>query len=100
MVPAGRVRRRFILGLVAALAVATISVLLRPAARAFNFDGSVPGDHAVPAIHPDPRVRWNEYSVGGLGLTSPDTTITIPPGSILVVPTPVEPDGTATDETT
>lgn len=71
----------------------TAAVVLRPQVAeapthdAFNFDGSIPGDHAIPAVNPDPRVTWTPYSVGGLGLSNADTTITLPEGSTLWVPT-------------
>jgi len=90
------IRRRFIVALVAALAVATVSYRQRPA-RAFNFDGFIHGDSAIVAVNPDPRVRWTAYLVGGFGLTSLDTTITLPLGSWLWVPTAVR-DSTQTDE--
>lgn len=55
----------------------------------FNFDGSMPGDHAVPAVSPDPRVRWTEYPVDGLSLCRTDSCIVLPGGSVLWIPTAI-----------
>lgn len=78
MVPSRRVRQ-----VVLALAVA---MMVTVGAEAFNFDGSIPGDKAVPAIEPDPRVRWESFPADGLYICNGDTCATLPPGSVLWVP--------------
>ena len=76
------------------LLVGALMITIALALPGFRFDGSMRGDHGVIAQHPDPRVVWQPYPVGGMLLTNPavlDSTgcpvqITIPEGSVLVVP--------------
>lgn len=80
MVHARRRVRQVALALAVAMTV-TVGVPL-----AFNFDGSIPGDKAVPAIEPDPRVRWESFPADGLSICNGDTCVTLPPGATLWVP--------------
>ena len=77
-------RRRLWIALVVVLAIAASAPVVYMATP--NFDGSMPGNKAVVASQPDPRVRWVAYPVGGFGLCNADTCLIIPPGSVLAVP--------------
>jgi len=58
--------------------------------------GSMPGDHAVPSVNPDPRVEWVVLPAGGrhlARLAAGDTTGThweispaLPAGSLVLIP--------------
>jgi hypothetical protein len=77
--------------------VAVSAVLAATTWAAMGFDFTSQSTQNVPAIAPDPRVRWQPYPVAGYVLASRDTAIVLPPGSVLIVPFAV-PDSMAQPE--
>jgi hypothetical protein len=63
----------------------------------------MPGHVGVLALHPDPRVRYSTFRVGGLWLTNPHLKsyphAAIPAGSLLLIPVEVPADSSRRQDT-
>lgn len=72
--------------------VAFTVLLLAGIAAAFNWSPEANGRLGVPAINPDPRIKWSSFDVGGMLMAVPDSTgrplrvIQLPDGSVLIIP--------------